>query len=63
VQGKDFSFSWKWQEKPEGWDGAHIARAVSVEVDKKVTLLEPGTDEFLVWILRVGPPSSRLRLV
>jgi hypothetical protein len=32
-------------------------------VDKKVTLLEPGTDDFLVWILRVGPPSSRLRLV
>jgi hypothetical protein len=66
---KGSSFSWQWHQPNKDLARALMVRAVFVETTRKKTeaeseqtprriQLEPGSEEFLVWILRVCPPSQ-----
>ena len=66
---KDCSFSWQWHQPKDNLARAFMVRAVFVETTQKNNTadseqtplrrqLEPGSEEFLAWILRVCPPSQ-----
>lgn len=61
---KDSSFSWEWHQPDKDLSTAFMVRAVFVQTTRKNEdtegeqiphriQLQPGSEEFLVWILRV----------